>query len=242
MAESSLGFILKSKSLLLIGMTLTAVANSQAVNVYGLTTRDQLVSFSSATPGTLNSAVFISGLANNESLVGIDFRPANNMLYGVGSFGRVYTLYTMTGAATFVAGLTNSVGGAPISLSGVEFGMDFNPAADRIRLIGNLGQNLRINPMTGVTVVDGAINGPATHIVSSAYTNNDNDTSTGTALYNVDSVQDVLTIQTPPNNGTQAVVGSLGLDLTALSSFDIFTNGATNTAFLAHQPVGSTGS
>ena len=34
------------------------------------------------------------------------------------------------------------------------FGFDFNPAADRIRVVSNTGQNLRLHPDTGA-VVDG---------------------------------------------------------------------------------------
>lgn len=223
-------------------MALGITQSSQALSVYGLSTRDQLIEFDSATPNTLRQSVFINGLANNESLVGIDFRPANNRLYGLGSFGRIYTIDTLTGQAQFQFSLTNSVGGGPVALSGVEFGVDFNPAADRLRITSNQGQNLRINVDTGVTIVDGTLNGSATFIVASAYINNDNDAMTGTALYNVDSNQDVLTLQNPPNSGGQTIIGALGTDVSALAGMDIYTMGTSNTAYGAFQMAGNTGS
>jgi hypothetical protein len=51
--------------------------------------------------------------------------------------------------------------------------VNFNPAADRLRVISNTGQNLRINVDTGATITDGTINlatGTAA-VVAGAYTN-----------------------------------------------------------------------
>ncbi|HLO97458.1 MAG TPA: DUF4394 domain-containing protein, partial [Fimbriimonas sp.] len=79
-------------------------------------------------------------------------------------------------------------------------------------------------------------------IVASGYINNDNDPMTGTALYNIDSNQDVLTLQNPPNAGGQTVVGSLGVDVAALAGLDIYTMGTNNTAYGAFQMAGNTGS
>lgn len=233
---------MKGKLLLLVGLTMGA-ASLQAAVVYGLSTRNQLVSFDSSTPGTLMQANFINGLATNESLVGIDFRPANMMLYGVGSYGRIYAINTMTGQATFVSSLTNATSGAPLQLQGTEFGIDFNPVPDRLRITSNLGQNLRVNVATGATVVDGMLNqgGGMPHIVASAYINNVAG-ATSTTLYNIDSVSDMLTIQNPPNAGGQVNVGMLGMDVTALAGMDILTVGSTNTAFAALQMTGMSGS
>ncbi len=233
---------MKNRILILAGLT-ALVLPGQAAMVYGLTTRNELVRFDSSTPGTLQQASFIWGLAPNESLVGIDFRPANNMLYGVGSFGRIYTIQPMTGMATFVNSLTDSVTGAPLSLMGTEFGVDFNPVPDRLRVTSNQGQNLRINVATGVTVVDGMLNQASgrPHIVASAYTNNFPG-ATSTTLYNIDSVSDMLTRQVPPNNGTQVNVGMLGMDVSALAGFDIMTVAGMDMAYAALQAAGMQGS
>lgn len=213
---------------------------AHAVDVYGLSTRNQLVRFDSATPGMISQSSFIWGLAANEELVGIDFRPATGSLYGVGSFGRIYTLDTMSGMATFVTSLTDSVTGAPLSLMGTEFGVDFNPVPDRLRVTSNQGQNLRINVMTGVTVVDGMLNqaSGSPFIVASAYTNSRAGATT-TTLYNIDSVSDMLTRQIPPNDGTQVNVGMLGMDVSALAGFDIRTTSGIDTAYAALQPAGT---
>ena len=43
---------------------------------------------------------------------------------------------------------------APL-LDGTEFGVDFNPQVDRLRVVSNSGQNLRLHPDTGaVAAVD----------------------------------------------------------------------------------------
>ncbi len=233
---------MKNRIFILAGLT-ALVLPGQAAMVYGLTTRNELVRFDSSAPGSLQQASFIWGLAPNESLVGIDFRPANNMLYGVGSFGRIYTIQPMTGMATFVNSLTDSVTGAPLSLMGTEFGVDFNPVPDRLRVTSNQGQNLRINVATGVTVVDGMLNQASgrPHIVASAYTNNFPGATT-TTLYNIDSVSDMLTRQVPPNNGTQVNVGMLGMDVSALAGFDIMTVAGMDMAYAALQSAGMQGS
>ncbi|MBL8049373.1 MAG: DUF4394 domain-containing protein [Chthonomonas sp.] len=220
-----------------------AAAASQAATVFGLSTRNELVRFDSATPGTLQQASFIQGLASNESLVGMDFRPANGTLYGVGSFGRIYTINTSNGMATFVSSIVNGTTGAPISLMGTEFGIDFNPVPDRLRITSNLGQNLRINVATGGTTIDGTLNQAVgtPYIVASAYTNSFAGATT-TTLYNIDSASDMLTIQTPPNNGTQVNVGMLGMNVSALAGMDILTVGSTNTAYAALQVAGMQGS
>lgn len=221
-----------------LALALVGVGTAQAAMVVGLSTRNQLVTFDSATPQMLMSARFVSGLSTNEALVGIDYRPATGQLYGLGSFGRLYTLNAMTGAASLVATLTDSVTGSNIMLDGVEFGFDFNPTVDRIRVTSDRDMNLRINPITGVTIVDGMLSnsgGGNPHIVGSAYTNNDMDPSTGTTLYNIDSASDMLTIQNPANAGTNTNVGMLGMDVSSLVGFDILTSGNTNTAWAALQ-------
>ena len=48
---------------------------AEAATLYGLTTNNILLRFQSATPGTIEQAVVISGLQAGERIVGIDFRP-----------------------------------------------------------------------------------------------------------------------------------------------------------------------
>ena len=224
---------------------LGALASSaQAVNVFGLTDRDQLVTFDSMSPNTLTNSVFISGLASNESLVGIDIRPVDNQIYAVGSFGNVYTVNRTSGAATYVSTLFDSATMNAVSLMGTEFGIDFNPVADRLRVVSNSGMNLRINVATGATIYDGTLNQAVgtPYVVGTAYSNSDVDPNTGTSQYTIDSIADAFNQQNPPNAGTQIFIGNLGTDVSALGDIDILTNGTSNTIYGAFQVAGDTGS
>lgn len=210
--------------------------------VYGITSDNRLVMFDPSNPTALLRNVPVTGLLQQSELVlGIDFRPRTGELYAVGSSNRLYKLNTHTGAAT-------AVGGSPFTpaLSGVEFGFDFNPTVDRIRLTSDNRQNLRLHPDTGqVVFTDGMLTynagdpnfGQTPNIVGSAYTNNFDGALT-TTLYNIDSVLDVLVIQNPPNNGGLTTVGSLGLDVSSLVGFDILTMFGQNTAYAAMTRAG----
>ena len=162
-------------------------------------------------------SITVSGLGMGEQLLAIDFRPATGQLYGVSSGSRLYAINQNTGVAT-------ALGTAPFSpaIDGNVVGFDFNPTVDRIRLVTANGQNLRLHPELGTVVAtDGAVNGVMNARISgAAYTENFAGTTT-TALYNIDPQTDQLYKQDPPNDGTQVVVGSLGVDLTGDGGFDI---------------------
>ncbi len=196
-------------------------ANAQSATIYGLTTGNQLVRFNASTPGTLTTVGAITGLQGGENILGIDFRPATGQLYGLGSTSRLYVIDKTTGAAT-------SVGVISTPLTGTNFGFDFNPTVDRIRIVSNTGQNLRVNPANGVAIVDGAINPAANQATGAAYTNNFAGATT-TTLYDIDASTDILYTQNPPNNGTLVAVGPLGVDFQAVNGFDYFSG--NNTAY-----------
>jgi hypothetical protein len=194
---------------------------------YALTDGNQLLQVSSDAPSSPMATINITGLMSGDRIMAIDFRPATGQLYGVSSLSRVYMINPITGVA-------RAVGGAAFSpaLTGDAFGFDFNPTVDRIRLVSNNGQNLRLNPETGgVAAVDGNINGaPGASISGSAYTNNFSGATT-TTLYSIDPVNDKLYIQNPPNNGTQAEVGALGVDIIGAIGFDIGPTGEALATF-----------
>ena len=77
----------------------------QVGDAIALTASGKLISFNRATPGTTVGSTTVSGLAANETLVGIDFRPLDAKLYGVGSLGSVYTVEPSTGVATLEVAL-----------------------------------------------------------------------------------------------------------------------------------------
>ncbi|RYF88865.1 MAG: DUF4394 domain-containing protein [Chitinophagaceae bacterium] len=163
--------------------------------------------------GTVSKA--ITGMAAAEMIMGMDFRPANGQLYVLGSSSLIYTINLGTGAATAV-GSTFAT-----ALSGTSFGFDFNPTVDRIRVVSNTGQNLRLHPtLGGIAGVDGTLN-PATPAVSAAaYTNNFAGATT-TVLFDIDHGTDKLYTQIPPNLGTLVEVGALGINAEAANGFDI---------------------
>ena len=197
-----------------------------AGRVFATTAANELISFDADSASTIRSRVAISGLNAGERLVGIDFRPANNLLYGLGSASQLYIIDAQTGLATRV--------GPPLAtaLSGTEFGFDFNPTVDRIRVVSDSGQNLRLHPETGgVAAVDSALSyaptdpnvGRTPRVVAAAYTNPDNNPATGTTLFVIDAGLDVGAVQDPPNAGILNTFQALGADAGDVLGFDIST-------------------
>jgi hypothetical protein len=198
-----------------LALFMFGVVNSRAATLYGVTVSNQLVRFDSATPGTVTTVGTISGLQASENVLAIDFRPANGQLYALGSTSRLYTINTVNGMATAIG----SAGA--FTIAGTDFGFDFNPTVDRIRLVSNTGQNIRLNPDTGaLAATDTALNPGTPSVSAAAYTNNFSGATT-TTLYDIDTATDTLFIQNPPNNGTLVSVGALGVDATGVNGFDI---------------------
>jgi len=102
--------------------------------VFGLTFNQRLVCFQSSDPEDADKVGPIRDLTGDTRLVGIDFRNVNGELYGLGDEGGIYIIDTSDASAEKVDQLT-------IELSGEHFGVDFNPAADALRLIGDDGQD-----------------------------------------------------------------------------------------------------
>ncbi|MDN2714525.1 DUF4394 domain-containing protein [Janthinobacterium sp. SUN120] len=207
-----------------------------AGDVFVLTASNKLLSFDRATPATIRTTVAVTGLQAGENLLGIDFRPADGQLYGVGSTGRIYTLNGATGAATLKSSLAADAADttAPYAaLAGTQFGVDFNPVADRLRIVSDTGQSLRINVDTGATTTDGNINGGAgnTAITAAAYTNSFAGTAS-TTLFVIDAANATLYTQNPPNNGTLAGAVPLGVAATGVAGFDIDARNNTGYAVM----------
>jgi hypothetical protein len=219
--------------LALAAAALSVVPSAASASIIFGTTAVQsqnLIAFDSSTPGNILGSVGITGLLGaNERVLGIDFRPANGQLYAVGSAGNLYTLNTATGAATLVASLAADPSDltSPFSLlNGGRFGVDFNPVPDRLRVISDSGQNLRINPNNGLVTTDADLNPTTTANVGAAYANNVAGAAT-TTLFTINSNSDALNIQNPPNNGTETQVG-IGLgagNFSGFVGFDIETVG-----------------
>jgi hypothetical protein len=166
----------------------------------------------------------ISGLMMGEVIVGMDMRPATAQLYALASSGRMYTINMANGSATIVGtGMTTPM------LNGSSFGFDFNPTVDRIRVVSNTGQNLRLHPVTGsLAATDPNLNPGMPDVSAAAYTNSFAG-STNTTLYDVDVAMNMLYQQNPANAGTLVDGKSLGIDVEADNGFDI--GGASNKAW-----------
>jgi hypothetical protein len=152
----------------LIGMLAIWAPGAQAANgpdgperVFALTAKDRLLRFDGDNPSQVNSKD-IKGLVAEESLVGIDFRPSaqppgspnQGKLYAVGARGYIYTINLQTAVATrgprIVADLDGDGDTEPLALRGDRFGIDFNPVVDRLRIVSDRNENLRVNVDTGV--------------------------------------------------------------------------------------------
>lgn len=228
---------LSSLRALICASTLFALASAPPARageeIFAVTVSNQLINFNSDSPWFYSSRP-ITGMLPGEQALGIDFRPAppSGRLYLLGSTSRLYRLDDpFTGVAVAVSG--------PFSpaLSGTHFGFDFNPTVDRIRVISDAGQNLRLHPDLGtVAAVDSMLKYTLTDVNAAqtamaggaAYTNNMAG-ATSTTLYDIDHGLDILVTQLPPNNGRLNTVGPLGVNVSGANGFDI--SGFTGTAF-----------
>jgi DNA-binding beta-propeller fold protein YncE len=216
---------------LLAGLALPA----GAATLVGLQGDDTLVTFDSATR-QVTATVRLQGPTR---LHGIDVRPANGMLYGLTRDGRVVTIDAGTGAVTERARLNQ-----PIAADGA-YAVDFNPVADRLRVIGQDGASLRINVEDGVTAVDGRIRwaegdpnrerGP--RVVAAVYLNKVRGAQS-TTLLDIEAAAGVIVRQAPPNDGVINTVARVEANLSGPVALAVGTDAAgANTAYLV---IGST--
>ncbi len=209
--------------------------------VFAVTDSNLLLKFNAGTPNRLDTQTPLAGLAAGETLVGIDFRVARGVLYGLSSAGRLLTIDTASGRVS-------PVGSAPpVALQGQRFGFDFNPAADRIRVVSDSGQNLRLHPDTGaVAATDPTLAAEAAaapQIAGAAYTYNKRDEKI-TTNYAIDIARGWLVTQgsvegrepvLSPNTGRILDVGPLGTGAVEDAAFDIADTDNTALAALRQQ-------
>ena len=196
----------------------------QGQALFGLTCANNLIEFGSGNPGTLARYVAITGMTAGASMVGIDFRPADGRLYGVGTDSRVYTIDTLTGAASAVGDAFTP------GVSGEHFGLAFSGAQDRLRLSSVEGnQNLGIDPITGTVAsadpdlafAAGDANAGGNPAISAlAY----HETGGGSTLYAVDATANAL-VTVDPATGGLTTVGDFGRNVYLCSGLDIATDG-----------------
>jgi len=223
-------------------------ATAFAVGAFTGADVNTLFRFDTATPGTIQATPPITGLNVGDVIVGIDFRPADGQLYGLGAnlaadTVQVYRIDALTGVVTAIGGPANvaNITGA------TSFGMDFNPFVDRIRVITGLASdgaggntnNFRLNPNDG-TLVNGVVDtdlnfafdpGEAPEIAV-AYTNSSFTpiAPAGTTLFGITQGASSFVVHSNgPSFATLDGVGPLGPTVTGVNGgLDIF--GLNNSA------------
>jgi hypothetical protein len=202
-------------------MTTAAHADGRIV---GLVDGKSIVTIDPATRKVV-STVAISGAG---MIAGVDVRPADGMLYGVTSDGDLVTIDVKSGKAMMKSKLSQAWKNTDTT------SFDFNPAADRLRLMSAEGVSWRINVDDGMVTVDGShkykdMAGKTSRIVAGAYTNSIKGTK-ATTLYNIDAATGSLVTQNPPNDGVLNTVGSLGVAVNGPVAFNIVATGADQNA------------
>lgn len=206
------------------------IASAEAATLVGLTADNTLVKIDTATMAA-SAPMAISGA---DKIVGIDQRPADGKLYGLTAAGQLVVIDHMSGAATAGSMLSEKVALGPRPV------VDFNPVADRLRVIAADGVSLRINVDTGATLIDKPLNYDAADasaakkpaVAAGAYTNSMKGAK-GTELFHVDGGNGALVLQNPPNDGVLKTRGMVGVTAPADVVVDIANDGeGKNTAYL----------
>jgi trimeric autotransporter adhesin len=220
-------------------------------DLVAVTESNRLISFTASAPQKLcTPPAQITGLQPGDQILGIDVRPMDGQLYAAGSSGQLYVISTTPGAgfATATRGpmLQTASGSTQFaSFTGSGFGFDFNPRVDKLRVVSNTGQNLRIDVDAGAVTTDNKLSPQSAGSTAAAYTNSFVGAAS-TQLYVIDINGRQLAIQGQrsgdPNQGDLKPVGSLGIsaELQSATGFDI--NGRTNAAFAALNLVTGSGS
>lgn len=200
-----------------------AAQAAQATTLVGLTADNALMMIDSE---TRRAAAPIRITGSDGRVLGIDQRPQDGRLYGVTERGQIVTIDTATGRATQISRLNVAfnAGGRAV--------VDFNPVANRLRLMGMNGTNLRVNVETGEAATDGTLKYAAgtphaettPRVVGGAYTNSIGGAQ-ATALYTIDTLTRTFNLQAPPNDGVQQPRGEVAAMLPAGVAFDILADG-----------------
>lgn len=209
---------------------LASISAAQAATLIGLTPDGKLVKIDTTTL----AASAPMAIADSERILGIDVRPADGKLYGLAGTGQLVTIDTSSGKATPVSMLSTKValGDRPV--------VDFNPVADRLRVIAADGASLRIDVQSGATTVDkplvydaaDANAGKKPAVAAGAYTNSAKGAK-ATELFHVDGGTGALVLQSPPNDGILKTRGAVGVTGAPDVVMDIVQDGeGKNTVYL----------
>ncbi len=233
-----------------IDRTLPAVTGKMVYALQG----SSLISFDSDNPKFIRSSMAITGISAGQSIVGIDFRPKNGMLYALGynMTTMEYQLYTINTSTAMAMAVNTTATAINLGTTGMV-AFDFNPVADRIRVISRTnGMNYRLNPDNGaiaatdttVMYISGDANaGKMPRIGAVAYTNSYVNAKT-TELFALDDSLGAYIKINSPNGGTLSTVmnGSYTVNLTDMTSdIDFFydSTSVSNKGFIAANIMGA---
>src|SRR4051794_845718 len=180
---------------LLAAAVLAPVAPATAAELlYTVGPQNRLLAFGSDAPGALGGGEAIYGLGAGERIVDLDLRPRTEELYGVSTAGRLYRINPGSGRAL-------AVGTAPFSpaLESPLLGADFDGVADRVAVLTDTDQPLRVNPNDGFATDEGRLAyaaddvkaGVNPHITATAFTSSVAEARTNDQ-YAIDDVQRTL--------------------------------------------------
>lgn len=243
----------------LLSLAVLAGPAALAQTVYGLGTltapylgspagSQGLVTINVANGVALGTPATVAGVAAGQSLVGMDFRPANAQLYALGydtaalapaPNAQLYTLNLTSGAATPVAPALR----LELGRRTARIGFDFNPVADLIRVVSTTRANYRLSPSTGAlagtdTNLAYASGSPATPGIGAVAYTNAFPGAASTTLYAFDELNNgLLSVVSPPNGGVltspvtamlQVPSGTYGIGAPQAIDFDIYANAGLN--------------
>lgn len=191
--------------------------------LFAVTESGALITFEAETPDRIVSTRTLAPLAAGEHVIGIDFRPATGALYALtrnGVTAQLHRLDANTGSLTAL--------GSTFQLVGARAAVNFDPAADSLRIVSDAGINFRLHPETGAVLgVDGSLvyaagdihDGEAARVVAAAYASNVSG-APAAALYAIDGDNDSL-VRVNAQTGAIETIGPLGVDFTTIAAFDI---------------------
>lgn len=211
-----------SGSILFFAQNNNALVNVSATNPSQILGAVPLIPTTAGGPGTL---------------LGMDYRPLDGLLYATASFDRLWLINPSTGVGLII-GNANFTPSTPGNVQG----FDFNPTVDRVRRTTDSDSNARIDPSTGA-ILGGAFDtslayaagdpnvGADPHLSGVAYTNNFAGAVT-TTLYGIDTNLGILVVSPLPNGGQLTTVGPLGVTPVPFSDvgFDISPSGTAYAA------------
>lgn len=244
------------KSLLyvaLLAATVLSTTSAQAEKIFGLTSSNQIFVMANASaPSSIAGPYSVTGMASTESLIALDFNPANGMLYALGydataTQAHLYTVNTSTWSLS-------AVGSSALSMNlgdGMNAGFDFmSTASNRIRVVASNGSNYILDAMNGSIAATGSStityaasdihSGSSGHIGATAFTNSyygadatneiGYDVTTNTVV--IFDMTNMYSVHTAGLSGITTSVGSsVGID----ASYDATTH--NNTIYLTATPT-----